>query len=134
MSCGSGSGGSASCTSIGNVTIVSGSLTNYGAATRLAIDVGGGVATINILRIKIDWTAGSAASFTPRVYDSVAGVAGTINMEFEGSSTLVAALFDVVCAGVVFKTDTSGQFYLEPGPNAGADNAFSYEVAYEVIG
>lgn len=134
MSCGSGSGGSASCTSIGNVVIAAGTVSNYGSTTRLAIDVGGGVATINILRVKLDWTAGSAASFTPRIYDTVAGVAGTINMEFEGSSTLVAALFDVACAGVVFKTDTSGQFYLEPGPNAGADNSFAYEVAYEVIG
>jgi len=130
MSC-SGSGGSSSCASIGNVTVVSGTVTNYGASTRLPIDVGGGIATVNVLRVKLDWTAGTAASFTPRIYDNVAGVAGTINMQFEGSSTLVAALFDVACSGVVFRTDTSGQFYLEPGPNAGADNAFSYEVAYE---
>jgi hypothetical protein len=134
MSCGSGSGGSASCASIGNVKVASGTLTNYGASTRLTIDAGGGVTTVNVLRIKLDWTAGTAASFVPRLYSEVAGVAGSIDMEFEGSSTLVAALFDVACAGVVFQTDTSGQFYLEPGPNAGADNAFAYEVIYEVVG
>lgn len=134
MSCGSGSGGSTSCTSIGNVKIAAGTLTNYGSATRLAIDVGGGIATVNVLRIKLNWTAGSAASFVPRLYSAVAGVAGSVDMEFEGSSTLVANLFDVACSGVVFNTDTSGQFYLEPGPNAGADNAFAYDVVYEVVG
>ena len=133
MSCASGSGGAASCASIGNVKIAAGTLTNYGASTRLPIDVGGGIATVNVLRIKLDWTAGTAASFVPRLYNASAGVAGTIDMQFEGSSTLVAALFDVGCSGVVFNTDTSGQFYLEPGPNAGADNAFAYYVVYEVV-
>lgn len=134
MSCASGSGGSTSCTSIGNVKIAAGTLSNYGAATRLAIDVGGGIATVNVLRVKIDHTGGAAASFTPRLYSAVAGVAGTIDMEFEGSSTLVANLFDVGCSGVVFNTDTSGQFYLEPGPNAGVNNSFAYDVVYEVVG
>lgn len=134
MSCGSGSGGSTSCTSIGNVKIAAGTLTNYGSGTRLTIDVGGGIATVNVLRVKIDHTGGAAASFTPRLYSAAAGVAGSIDMEFEGSSTLVAALFDVGCSGVVFQTDTSGQFYLEPGPNAGANNSFAYDVVYEVVG
>ena len=133
MSC-SGSGGSASCTSIGNVSVVTGQGTSLAAATDIAIDTGGGLATVNILRIKLDWTAGGAASFTPRLYSASAGVAGSIDMEFEGSSTLVANLFDVACSGVVFQTDTSGQFYLEPGPNAGANNAFAYDVVYEVVG
>lgn len=134
MSCGSGSGGSSSCTSIGNVVIAAGTVSNYGATTQLAIDVGGGIATINILRIKLKHTAGSAASFVPRVYNVSGGTSGSIDMQFEGSSTVVANLFDVATTGVVFKTDTAGQFYLEPGPNAGADNDFSYEVAYEIVG
>jgi len=134
MSCGSGSGGSTSCTSIGNVKIAAGTLSNYGASTRLTIDAGGGVTTVNVLRIKLDWTAGGAANFTPRLYSTAAGVAGSVDMEFEGSNTLVAALFDVACSGVVFQTDASGQFYLEPGPNAGVNNAFAYDVIYEVVG
>lgn len=134
MSCGSGSGGSMSCTSIGNVKFASGTLTNYGSGTRLTIDVGGGVATVNVLRIKLDHTGGTAATFTPRLYSAAAGVAGSVDMEFEGTATAVATLFDVAASGVVFQTDTSGQFYLEPGPNAGADNNFAYDVVYEVIG
>jgi len=132
MSC-SGSGGSASCTSIGNVFTVTGSLTNYAATTDLTIDTGGGIATVNILRVKVKRTAGTAATFTPRLYNLAGAASGSINMQFEGSSTAVATLFDVACAGVVFQTDTSGQFFLEPGPNAGADNAFDYEISYEVI-
>ena len=132
MSC-SGSGGSASCTSIGNVSTVTGSLTNYAATTDLTIDTGGGIATVNVLRVKVKRTAGTAATFTPRLYNLAGAASGSINMQFEGSSTAVATLFDVACAGVVFQTDTSGQFFLEPGPNAGADNAFDYEISYEVI-
>lgn len=133
MSCASGTGGSTSCTSIGNVKIASGSVTNFASGTRITIDVGGGIATVNVLRVKLDWTAGTAASFVPRIYNAAAGVAGTIDMQFEGTSTAVANLFDVAAAGVVFQTDTAGQFYLEPGPNAGADNAFAYYVVYEVV-
>ncbi len=132
MSC-SGSGGSASCTSIGNVFTATGSVTNYGATTDLVIDTGGGIATVNILRVKLKRTSGTAATFTPRLYNLSGAAAGSINMQFEGSSTAVATLFDVACAGVVFQTDTSGQFFVEPGPNAGADNAFDYEISYEVI-
>jgi hypothetical protein len=133
MSC-SGSGGSASCASIGNVKVASDSVINYDASTRVTIDVGGGIATVNVLRVKLEHTAGAAANFTPRLYNVAAGTAGSIDMQFEGSNTLVADLFDVATAGVVFLTDASGQFYLEPGPNAGADNAFSYYVVYEVVG
>lgn len=132
MSC-SGSGGSASCTSIGNVTVVTGSVTNFGTASDVTIDTGGGLATLNILRVKVKWTAGTAATFIPRLYNLAGAAAGSINMQFEGSSTAVAALFDVGCAGVVFQTNTAGEFFLEPGPNAGADNAFSYEISYEVV-
>jgi hypothetical protein len=132
MSC-SGSGGSASCTSIGNVFTVTGSLTNYAATTDLTIDTGGGIATVNVLRVKVKRTSGTAATFTPRLYNLAGAASGSINMQFEGSATAVATLFDVACAGVVFQTDTSGQFFLEPGPNAGADNAFDYEISYEVI-
>jgi hypothetical protein len=133
MSCSGSGGGAASCTSIGNVSVVTGSVTNYAATTDVTIDTGGGIATVNILRVKLKHTAGSAVTFTPRLYNLAAAAAGSINMQFEGSATAVASLFDVGCAGVVFQTDTSGQFFLEPGPSAGADNAFSYEISYEVV-
>ena len=132
MSC-SGSGGASTCTSIGNVFTVTGSLTNYAATTDLTIDTGGGIATVNVLRVKVKRTSGTAATFTPRLYNLAGAASGSINMQFEGSATAVATLFDVACAGVVFQTDTAGQFFLEPGPNAGADNAFDYEISYEVI-
>lgn len=133
MSC-IGSGGAASCTSVGNVFTVTGSVTNFASTTDITIDTGGGLATVNILRIKVKWSAGTAATFTPRLYNLAAAASGSINMQFEGSATAVASLFDVACIGCVFQTDAAGQFYLEPGPNAGADNSFSYEVSYEVVG
>jgi len=133
MSCSGSGGGAASCTSIGNVFTVTASVTNFASTTDVTIDTGGGLATVNVLRVKVKWTAGTATTFTPRLYNLAAAASGSINMQFEGSSTAVATLFDVGCAGVVFQTDTSGQFFLEPGPNAGADNSFSYEISYEVV-
>lgn len=132
MSC-SGSGGSASCTSIGNVFVVTGSVTNFAATTDVTIDTGGGLATVNVLRVKVKWTAGTATTFTPRLYNLAAAASGSINMQFEGSATAVATLFDVAASGCVFQTDTAGQFFLEPGPNAGSDNNFTYEISYEVV-
>ena len=133
MSC-IGSSGAASCTSIGNVFTVTGSATNVASTTDIVIDTGGGLATVNVLRVKVKWSAGSAVTCTPRLYNLAAAASGSINMQFEGSATAVASLFDVGCAGVVFQTDASGQFYLEPGPSAGADNTFAYEISYEVVG
>ena len=112
---------------------VTGTLTSYGAGTRLAIETTGGTSLVQVLRIKLERTAGTAATFTPRVFSTSGGTAGTVAQQFVGSSTAVADLFDVVCSGVLFDTDGGGKLYLEPGPVAGADNAFSYEVVFEVL-
>lgn len=134
MSCCSGSGAGTP-EPLGAVAIAAGSLTNYGGTTQLAVDTGvGGYAFINVLRVKVKRTAGTAANFTPRLYSVSAALAGSISQEFVGSATAVATLFDVVATGVVFRTDAAGKFYFEPGPDAGADNAFDYQVVYAVVG
>lgn len=133
MCCSSGSMSTSTGASYGNVRVATGSVTNYGTTTQLPIGAGSGFTFINVVRVKLKHTSGSAASFTPRLYDLSGAAAGSIDMQFEGSSTSVAALFDVAAVGCVFRTDATGQFYMEPGPNAGADNAFSYEIFYEVL-
>ena len=112
---------------------VTGTLTSYGAGTRLPIETTGASSLVQVLRVKLQRTAGTAATFTPRIYSTSGGAAGTVAQQFVGSSTAVADLFDVVASGVIFDTDAGGKLYLEPGPNAGADNAFSYEVVLEVL-
>lgn len=131
--CGGTSGSSSSGASYGNMRAAVGSGVNYGTNTRLPIALGGGYSLVNVVRIKIKRTSGTAANFTPRAYNASAAAAGSINQQFEGSNTLVADLFDVATAGCVFRTDATGQFYVEPGFNAGADNAFDYEIYYEVL-
>jgi len=132
MSC-CGSSSTSTGASFGNVKVATGSVTNFGTSTRQNIGAGSGFTFVNIIRVKLKRTAGTAANFTPRLYDASAAAAGSIDQQFAGSVTVVADLFDVACVGVVFRTDATGQFYLEPGPNAGADNAFDYEIAYEVL-
>lgn len=112
---------------------VTGSVTNYAAGTRLAIETGGETTLVQVHRVKLKRSAGTASSFTPRIYSTVGGGIGTVAQQFAGSSTAVADLFDVACTGVLFDTDATGNLYLEPGPNAGADNAFDYEVVIEVL-
>lgn len=133
MSCCGGSSGSSTGASYGNMKVAVGSVTNYGATTKLPIGVSGGYSFVNVVRIKLKRTAGTAASFTPRIYNASAALANSINQQFAGTSTAVADLFDVATAGCVFRTDATGQFFVEPGPNAGADNAFDYEIYYEVL-
>jgi len=110
-----------------------GSVASYSAGTRLGLETTNERSLVQVLRVKLKRTAGTAASFTPRIYSTAAGAIGTVAQQFAGSSTVVADLFDVVASGVLFDTDTVGKLYLEPGPNAGADNAFDYEVVLEVL-
>lgn len=108
-------------------------VTSIGTNTRRAIRPSTGPLVIQLLRISIKRTAGAGTSFTPRVYDESAGVAGSINQRYLGSVTAVADLFDVVAVGAYLQTDADGYFYLEIGPDAGVDNAFDYSVIYQVI-
>jgi hypothetical protein len=106
-----------------------------GATTAIECQVADSQKKVRLLRVKVKRTAGTAANFTPRIF-SASGVstAGAIQQEYAGASTAVADLFDPqIPDNVVFWTDTSGKFYLIPGPDAGADNVFQYEVRYEIL-
>lgn len=112
---------------------VTGTVASFSAGSRLTIETTGESTLVQILRVKLRRTAGTAATFTPRVYSTSGGTAGSVAQQFVGSSTAVADLFDVVATGVLFDTDATGRLYLEPGPVAGADNAFDYELVIEVL-
>lgn len=112
---------------------VSEAVTSYGSGTRLTVETIGKACLVQLHRLKVKRTAGAAANFTPRVYSASAGTAGSVDQEFVGSATAVADLFDVACEGVVFKTDAVGRFYVEPGFDAGADNAANIDLVVEVF-
>ena len=104
------------------------------SSSRIPLRVSTGPLIVEILRISIDITAApTAANFTPRLYDETAGVSGSINQRFLGSTTLVADLFAVAVAGTYLQTDANGYFYLEVGPNAGSDTNGAYSIIYRVI-
>jgi hypothetical protein len=112
---------------------ITGSVTGYGSGTRLAVDTIVGTGLVEVKRLKIQRTAGTAASFTPRIYSTALGGLGTVAQQFAGSSTVIADLFDVACSGVLFDTDATGKLYVEFGFNAGSDNAADYELIVEVL-
>jgi hypothetical protein len=113
--------------------IASGSASSIGAATEIELTIGDSLKTVQVDRVKLHHTAGTAASFTPRIHSATGGTAESTSQEFAASSTLVAVLCDVAAEGVICRTDASGKLYLLPVPNAGADNAFDYLVAYRVL-
>jgi hypothetical protein len=87
---------------------------------------------IVIRRVKLKRTAGTGANFTPRIFKLSGAANGSIDQEFVGSATAVADLFDVVAEVYVF-TDKNGKLYLQPSPDAGADNVFQYEVYFDIV-
>lgn len=113
--------------------IASGTASDLGAATEIELVLGDSVKTVQIDRVKVKHTAGSAANIAPRIHSATGGGAATYSQEFAASSVAVASICDVAAEGVICKTDAAGKLYLIVAPDAGADNAVSYAVAYRVL-
>lgn len=113
--------------------IASGTATSLGAATEIQLVIADSVHTVQIERVKVKHTAGSAANIAPRIHSATGGAAAAFSQEFAASSVAVASICDVVADGVICQTDASGKLYLIVAPDAGSDNAVSYAVAYRVL-
>lgn len=114
--------------------VASGSLSSAGSTTKATISITDSAHVVRLYRVKVLRTAGTATTFTPRIYSASGGTAGAITQEFAGSTTAIADLCDVALDGVYCTTDAAGAIYLEPGPvGVSTDNVFSYVVVYEVL-
>jgi hypothetical protein len=105
--------------------------------TALEINFGKAFLKVGLVRMKVKHVAGGAANFTPRIF-SKSGVttSGDISMEYEGTATAVANLFDpqLADAPVIMQADANGKLYFIPGPDAGANNQFTYALRFLVYG
>lgn len=115
------------------VQIASGTASSLGAATEIQLVIADSVHTVEVLRVKVKHTAGSAATIAPRIHSATGGVAAGFSQEFAADSVAVASICDVEAQGVICTTDASGKLYLIVAPNTGSDNAVSYAVAYRVL-
>ena len=120
-------------TTYNEIQIASGTASAVGAATEIQLTIADSIHTVEVLRVKLKHSSGSAASFTPRLHSATGGTANAMTQEFAASSTLVSELCDVEAQGVICQTDTSGKLYLLPVPNTGSNNVFTYNVAYRVM-
>lgn len=111
---------------------ITGTSSSTAAATEVTIQVDTNKRAVEILRIMVDWSAGSAATFTPSIGNSATFVTGSINEKYLGTATAIANLFDVSGIGGFCETDSSGKLYLRFAPSAGADNTFSYSVCLRI--
>jgi len=116
------------------ITSASGTLSSAGSSTKATISLGDSLKVVRLYRVKVLRTAGTATTFTLRIYSSSSGTANAITQEFAGSTTAIADLCDVALDGVYCTTDAAGAIYLEPGPvGVSTDNVFSYQIVYEVL-
>lgn len=113
--------------------IASGTATSLGAATEIQLVIADSTHTVQVLRVKVKHTGGSAANIAPRIHSATGGAAAAFSQEFAASSVAVASICDVAAEGVICNTDAAGKLYLIVAPDAGADNAVSYSVAYRVL-
>lgn len=113
--------------------IASGTATDLGASTEIELVLGDSRKTVQIDRVKVKHTGGSAANIVPRIHSATGGAAAAYSQEFAAASVAVASICDVAAEGVICDTDASGKLYLIVAPDAGADNAVSYAVAYRVL-
>lgn len=113
--------------------IASGTATSLGAATEIELVIADSVHTVQIDRVKVKHTSGTAANIAPRIHSATGGAAASFSQEFAASSVAVASICDVAAEGVICNTDAAGKLYLIVAPDAGADNAVSYAVAYRVL-
>lgn len=120
-------------TTYNEIQIASGTASSVGASTEIELTLADSVHTVEVLRVKVKHTSGSAASFTPRLHSATGGTANAMSQEFAASSTLVADLCDVEAQGVICQTNATGKLYLLPVPNTGSNNVFSYTVTYRVL-
>jgi hypothetical protein len=110
------------------------SLTALGAATLTAIPISSEYQKLRLLSVRAKHTAGSAANFTLRLHNSsAAALLSDFTQVYVGSNTLVANLFGAANINSVFGTDANGYIYIVMAPNAGSDNAFSVELAFEIL-
>lgn len=105
--------------------------TSVTASSDVQIVIGDGTLPVRIWRVKVKQTGGSAATFTPRVFKAAGAAVDSIDQEFVGTSATAASIFDAVAQADTI-TDASGKLYLRPGPDAGADNVYAYEVFIEI--
>lgn len=111
---------------------VKGSTTALGSATKYPVQIATEQVKVYLRRVKLKRTAGTGANFIPRIFKTSTATNGSIDQEFVGSSTAVADLFDVVADAYTY-TDTDGYLFLTPGPDAGADNTFDYEIYFNLV-
>jgi hypothetical protein len=113
------------------------SVNTIGGSTIIQLDFGKPFVKLGLVRMKIKRVAGAAANFTPYIF-SKAGVttAGDISQEYAGAATAVGTLFDpqLADAPVFMQADANGKLYFMPGPDAGANNQFSYAFRFLIYG
>ena len=85
---------------------------------------------IEIVRVMVQQTAGSAAHFTVSIGTRTEFVTGTIHEKYLSTSTLSSGILDSTISKFLLSSD-DGKIILRIVPDAGADNYYSYSIMYK---
>ena len=114
------------------VLILTGTVGSLAAAGEIMLTIDNKLRPVQIKHIMLQRNSGTAVTYTPRLGNVTGFTTGTIDEKYLGSATAVAVLTDDVEINSFCNTDVDGKLYLIPGPDAGADNSFTYSVALMV--
>lgn len=112
-----------------SVRILTGTVGSLGTTSEIVLTIDNQLRPVQIKHIMLQRNSGTGANYTPRLGNVTAFTTGTIDEKYLGSATAVAVLTDDVEINSFCNTDADGKLYLIPGPDAGADNSFTYSVA-----
>lgn len=102
------------------------------AGDTLEIDMGSyGVPTgIEIVRVTVKQTSGSAAHFIFSIGNKAGFATGTVYEKYLSGSTDTTGILDEADVSAFCMTSDGGKLYLKFLPDAGSDNVYMYSVMY----
>ena len=105
-------------------------ITTAGGA--IEIDMGSyGISTgIEIVRVTVKQTSGSAANFIFSVGNKTGFATGTVYEKYLSGSTSTTGILDESDVSGFCMTSDSGKLYLKFLPDSGSDNLYMYSVMY----
>lgn len=85
---------------------------------------------IEVVRVMVQQTSGSAASFIVSIGTRANFTTGSIHQKYLSSSTLAAVTLDDTVSKYMLSAD-DGKIYLRILPNTGSDNFYSYSIMFK---
>jgi len=110
--------------------ITPGTITTAGLTIEVDMGSYGTPTGIEIVRVTVKQTAGSAPHFIFSVGNKAGFATGTVHEKYLSGSTDTTGILDESDVAAFCMTSDSGKLYIRFLPDAGSDNVYMYSVMY----